>query len=178
MENRKYGKLPDGKIEFAPRAFFEGGSIVVPKEDDDEAYTQRGWEKIIYNPPPVEEGEQEAVLSGYVQGDGVISAMYEVRDIPESEKPQKMYSKLRITLFCMNMKLWDSVKAWLQEIGYYDLFVMAQYFLGSDEYFSRALEMFKEKFREDIEEEGQDVDELVQQMLEFSYDGELQPGER
>ena len=94
-------------------------------------------------------------------------------------KPQKKYSKLKITLFAMNVGLWNSIKEWLQEIGYYDLFVMAQYFLSSDQYFVQAIQMFKEKFRDVVEGEmAQDIDELIDNMLEFSFDGILQPGEK
>lgn len=59
------------------------------------------------------------------------------------------------------------MKAYLEKIDYYDLFVMAQYFLENDEYFTKGVEQFKEAFREEIE----NVDELVEQMQAFAEDG-------
>jgi hypothetical protein len=35
----------------------------------------------------------------------------------------------------MEQGIWNDVKGFLEKIGYYDLFVMAQYFLDTDDYF-------------------------------------------
>lgn len=40
-----------------------------------------------------------------------------------------------MTLFCMEQNIWTDVKEFLKKVGYYDLFVMAQYFLDTDDYF-------------------------------------------
>ncbi len=98
-----------------------------------------------------------------------ITFLYTVEDKPEdTRKKRKIYSKLRLTMFCMNQNLWDSVKAKLEEIGYYDLFLMAQYFTSDDDNFKRGINLFKEFLKDKVE----DVDKLVIQALAFAFDRE------
>lgn len=85
-------------------------------------------------------------------------------------KEVKRFSKLKITLFCMEQKIWKDVKEYLQKIGYYDLFVMAQYFLESDEYFIKGIESFKEAYC-DINNTKEELDDLVEAMYKFAEDG-------
>ena len=47
---------------------------------------------------------------------------------------------------------------------------MAQYFLETDEYFVKGLEMFKEE-RADGEITAETLDEMIKNMLDFSFDG-------
>lgn len=46
--NKRYGKTKvNGDIEYAPRSFYENDSLYVPRVDDDEAYFDRGWYKVV-----------------------------------------------------------------------------------------------------------------------------------
>lgn len=37
----------------------------------------------------------------------------------------RRFSKLRLVEFCMEHGIWESLKSYIIELGYYDLFVMA-----------------------------------------------------
>ena len=100
-----------------------------------------------------------------------VTANYVVAPLPkDTRKKAKKYSKLRITLFCMQQNIWEKVKRFLEHIGYYDLFVMAQYFLDTDDYFQQGISMFKQQY---IEDGGtaEEIDSLVETMLNFAFDG-------
>lgn len=173
MTNKNYGKLTErGTLERAPRTFVEGTRVVVPRIDDDAAYASRGWYKIIDEEPEDYDPElKHPVRSGWTTDDEAmtLSAIYTLVDNPPQQKYKevKKYSKLKMTLFLIDKKIWPSVKAYLEEIGYYDLFVMAQYFLENDQYFVSGIEMFKTQFADQIE----DMESIVQQMLQYAEDG-------
>jgi hypothetical protein len=54
-----------------------------------------------------------------------ITSVYIVNENPSYSKRVRKFSKLKITLFCIENKIWQDVKEYLGKIGYYDLFVMA-----------------------------------------------------
>lgn len=176
MDNKNYGRLSrshenPGVFEYAPRSFKEGSSIIVPKIDDDEAYFSRGWLKVIDVKPPCDYNTQILKLTGYDedQEHHQIIFLYTVEDIPDSQRTKrKIYSKLKLTMFCMDCGLWNIVKAKLEELGYYDLFVMAQYFTNDDKNFIKGIDIFKEFLKDKVE----DVDKLIIQALTFAFDRE------
>ena len=90
--------------------------------------------------------------------------------VEDTRKKAKKYSKLRMTLFCMQHDIWEKVKKFLEHVGYYDLFVMAQYFLDTDDYFQQGISMFKQQY---IADGGtaEEIDSLVETMLNFAFDG-------
>lgn len=172
MTNNNYGKMTErGTLEYAPRMFIEGTKVVVPRIDDDAAYASRGWYKIVDEEPDYDPSLKHPVRSGWTVDDEMmtLTATYNLVDnLPERKyKEVKKYSKLKMTLFLIDKQIWPSVKTYLEEIGYYDLFVMAQYFLENDPYFVRGVQMFKTQFAEQIE----DMDTTIQQMLQYAEDG-------
>ena len=90
--------------------------------------------------------------------------------VEDTRKKAKKYSKLRMTLFCMQHDIWEKVKKFLEHVGYYDLFVMAQYFLDTDDYFQQGISMFKQQY---IADGGtaEEIDSLVETMLNLAVDG-------
>lgn len=62
----------------------------------------------------------------------MLSAVYEVKDVTVVHKDVAKYSKLKMVLFLTKQGIWSTVKQFLEQAGYYDLFVMAQYFLEND----------------------------------------------
>lgn len=174
MENTKYGKLDqNGILTYAPTMFMEDGKVVIPRSDDDNEYLTRGWMKVIDDRPSSEDGKQ-VEFDRWVEDTeaGTISATYTVTESNvEPTTRHVKYSKLKITLFLMDAGLWDDVKEFLQEVGYYDLFVMAQYFLDMDEYFQRGISAFRKHAVEDLGQEDDTVDQMVKDMLEKSQDG-------
>ena len=174
MLNKNYGKLTSSNsIQYAPRSFRENDSLVVPRIDDDEAYFARGWFKVINNKPAYDAVSQVVYIKDWTKDieAKTVTANYVVTPRPEdTRKKAKKYSKLRMTLFCMQQDIWEKVKKFLDHIGYYDLFVMAQYFLDTDDYFQQGISMFKQQY---IEDGGtaEEIDSLVQTMLNFAFDG-------
>ena len=174
MLNKNYGKLTSSNsIQYAPRSFRENDSLVVPRIDDDEAYFARGWFKVINNKPIYDAVSQIAYIKDWTKDTEAktVTANYVVAPRPEdTRKKAKKYSKLRMTLFCMQQNIWEKVKRFLEHIGYYDLFVMAQYFLDTDDYFQQGISMFKQQY---IADGGtaEEIDSLVQTMLNFAFDG-------
>ena len=174
MLNKNYGKLTSSNsIQYAPRSFRENDSLIVPRIDDDEAYFARGWFKVINNEPEYDAVSQVVYIKDWTIDTEAktVTANYVVTPLPkDTRKKAKKYSKLRITLFCMQQNIWEKVKRFLEHIGYYDLFVMAQYFLDTDDYFQQGISMFKQQY---IEDGGtaEEIDSLVQTMLNFAFDG-------
>ena len=174
MLNKNYGKLTSSNsIQYAPRSFRENDSLVVPRIDDDEAYFARGWFKVINNKPEYDAVSQVVYIKDWTMDTEAktVTANYVIESRPkDTRKKAKKYSKLRITLFCMQQNIWEKVKGFLEHVGYYDLFVMAQYFLDTDDYFQQGISMFKQQY---IADGGtaEEIDSLVQTMLNFAFDG-------
>ena len=174
MLNKNYGKLTSSNsIQYAPRSFRENDSLVVPRIDDDEAYFARGWFKVINNKPEYDAVSQVVYIKDWTKDTEAktVIANYVIAPRPEdTRKKAKKYSKLRMTLFCMQQDIWEKVKKFLEHVGYYDLFVMAQYFLDTDDYFQQGISMFKQQY---IEDGGtaEEIDSLVETMLNFAFDG-------
>lgn len=109
--------------------FHETGNVVVPKATDVAFYLTRGWLEVVDELPEYDAAESYPVQAGWEEDteNGKIRAIYELKTVeaPRTATIVKKYSKLKITLFCMEAGIWDSVKSYLEGIGYYDLFVMA-----------------------------------------------------
>lgn len=174
MLNKNYGKASGSTgIEYAPRAFHENDSLVVPRVDDDEAYASRGWYKVINVKPSYDAVTQTCFISGWTIDENAktITADYTIQDCPaDTRKKAKKYSKLRMTLFCMEQNIWTDVKEFLEKFGYYDLFVMAQYFLDTDDYFQKGINAFLDGYA-DENHPREELETLVETMLNFAFDG-------
>lgn len=174
LVNKNYGKLnEDGTIEYAPIKFFENNILIVPKKTDDEFYISRGWYIVQNEMPDYDPATQRCTFSEWRlhKESNSIIAMYFVEPLTGPKyKEVKRFSKLKITLFCMEQNIWKDVKEYLEKIGYYDLFVMAQYFLESDEYFIKGIESFKEAYC-DANNTKEKLDDLIEAMYKFAEDG-------
>ena len=174
MLNKNYGKPTQSSgIQYAPRQFVENGVVFVPRVDDDNAYFKRGWYKVVNIKPQYDVVSQVVYIQNWTTDEvaRTITANYIIQPRPEdTRKKAKRYSKLRITLFCMDQGIWKDVKAFLEESGYYDLFVMAQYFLDTDDYFQRGVEMFLDSYSKD-DYTREDLKQMIEVMLNFAFDG-------
>ena len=174
MLNKNYGKLTSSNsIQYAPRSFRENDSLVVPRIDDDHAYFARGWYKVVNVKPQYDAVTKTAHIKQWItnENEKTITAEYIINSLPvDTRKKAKKYSKLRMTLFCMQQNIWEKVKKFLEHVGYYDLFVMAQYFLDTDDYFQQGISMFKQQY---IADGGtaEEIDSLVETMLNLVFDG-------
>ena len=174
MLNKNYGKLTSSNsVQYAPRSFRENDSLVVPRIDDDQAYLTRGWYKVVNVKPQYDAVTQITYIKQWItnESEKTITAEYVVNPRPiDTRKKAKKYSKLRMTLFCMEQGIWNDVKEFLEKIGYYDLFVMAQYFLDTDDYFQRGIAMFEDAYA-DVNRSKEEIESLVETMLNFAFDG-------
>lgn len=172
--NKRYGKTKvNGDIEYAPRSFYENDSLYVPRVDDDEAYFDRGWYKVVNVKPAYDAVTQYVSIKQWTTNEDAktVTAEYNILKRPEdTRKKAKKYSKLRMTLFCMEQDIWTDVKEFLEKTGYYDLFVMAQYFLDTDEYYQKGIQMFKDAYV-DERHTAEDIDAMVESMENFAFDG-------
>lgn len=174
VTNKNYGKLKtDGTIEYAPRKFFEDGKLIVPRLIDDVFFFARGWYKVIDEKPSYDSSTSYCQFEKWTANEETKSliAEYSIKEIPAPiETRVKRYSKLKITLFCIEQGIWEQVKEYLTKIGFYDLFVMAQFFLETDEYFVKGLEMYAEA-AVDANTSKEDIEALIETMKNFAHDG-------
>lgn len=56
---------------------------------------------------------------------------------------ERVFSKLKVVKAAMGLGVWEKVKAFLVERGYWDLFLVAQDFKGSDADFAAGREAVK-----------------------------------
>lgn len=56
---------------------------------------------------------------------------------------ERVFSKLKVVKAAMGLGVWETVKAFLVERGYWDLFLVAQDFKGSDSDFASGREAVK-----------------------------------
>jgi len=61
----------------------------------------------------------------------------------------------------MEHGIWIGLKTFLERLGYYDLFVMAVYFLENDKFFIQGLEAFKQYKAQDPEYDSEALDLLI-----------------
>ena len=175
--NTNYARLVNNSIEYAPRTFHENNAIIVPKIDDDEAYFSRGWYKVVNVVPSYDAATQTLTFNGWTidAESNTINASYVVAPIDPDTLPKrtKKYSKLKVTMFCMQQGIWEQVKAFLTENGFYDLFVMAQYFTEDNDYMKNGVDAFCEMYK--AQHPDVDVDALVAHMLNYAFDGYEEP---
>ena len=172
-QNRNFGK-GDGKggIQYAPSVFNENEQIIVPNPFDEEIYFARGWLKVVDIKPEVGEN-QCADITGWTEDleAKTITAQYTVVDIPPPKKyvQVRRFSKLRLVEFCMERGIWEGLKSYITELGYYDLFVMAMVFLENDKFFTAGLEAYKQlKISEGMPEE--EIQAIIDAALDYAFD--------
>lgn len=175
MENKNYAKLIDNKIQYATRKFVENNKLIIAKIIDDEFYFSRGYYKVVDIIPHYDLSKQSIqILKWNINEENhTITSVYEVLDNvvqPINNNQVRKFSKLKLTLFCIENNIWQDVKEYLEKIGYYDLFVMAVYFLETDEYFVKGLESFKQAYIDENRSE-QEIDMLIENMKKFAHDG-------
>ena len=174
MLNKNYGKLTTSKgIQYAPRSFHENDSLVIPRIDDDDAYFSRGWYKVVNVEPQHDMASQIACIKQWNVDENAktITAEYDIQPCQKDMcKKAKRYSKLSMTIFLMDQQLWKDVKEFLEKTGYYDLFVMAQYFLDTDEYFQRGIDAFKQAYASE-QHPLEELEDTIEAMLNFAFDG-------
>ncbi len=71
--NRKYGRLANGQVEYAPDYLkVDGGVKVNPSEA---SYLAGGWKKVVDEPPAAEEG-MDVVVSSWTEDETTVTCVY------------------------------------------------------------------------------------------------------
>lgn len=174
MTNRRYGKNTSGTaIEYAPRTFRENGAVIAPRIDDDEVYHSRGWFTIVDMKPEYDPKTKMLSLVKWTRDDQLmtLTAQYDVIDRPApSTVKVRRFSKLKLVEFCMEQGIWQELKDFLEETGYYDLFVMAVFFLENDKFFMRGLQAFQQHKAQEEGHDAQALQEMIDQALAYAFD--------
>ena len=144
--NRKFGKLVDGKLVYAPSMVaHDGRSYINPKGPDYLKADDGPWYPIEPLPPPVEPAPEgyHYINNAWVFNEEL--KQYESNYIlVENPPPEpRVFSKMRIVTALMNAGIWAQVKQWLEASGYYDLYLAAQDFREDDPYFKEGFAALK-----------------------------------
>lgn len=146
--NRKFGKLVNGRLVYAPNIVaHDGRSYINPKASNYLKADDGPWYPIESLPPPstppaegyhyarngwVFDEELKRIVPGYVQ-------------IENPSAPPRTFSKFKITAALMKIEKWLPVRDYLVQSGLYDLYLAAQDFKEDDEYFTKGLSELKAK---------------------------------
>lgn len=126
--NRNFGKLIDGRIEYAPSTLCKRGEYnMMPSALD---YYTFGWLPVVDEKPttPPREGYHWSP-AGWIQDIGTIRRKYvEVENPPA---PPRKFSKLKLYGALTEAGLWDALESWLKTqtvegVNAYTAFSLAQ----------------------------------------------------
>ena len=138
--NTKYGRLSNGRIEYAPSALeTEDGVKMNPSEA---SYLAAGWKKVVDVKPTVEAGHRIEV-SGWQESEDTLTCVYKVVAGETLSGGARVFSKLKLVAALKEADKWVLVKTWIEERGYYDFYVAAQNFREDNPLFTEALAAIK-----------------------------------
>ena len=156
--NTKYGRLVNGRIEYAPNALeTEDGVKMNPGEA---SYLAAGWKKVEDVPPAPDEG-CTVEPSGWTETDTTLTRVYKQIAMPAPDTPsgdggrdnpsggpggedtppapppvgKRIFSKLKLVAALKAADRWVLVKTWLEEKAYYDYYLAAQDFAEDNDLF-------------------------------------------
>lgn len=138
--NTKYGRLVNGRIEYAPYALeVEGGVKMNPSRA---SYLAAGWKEVVDERPATEPGFR-AEVSGWTEGAETLTRVYKTVADAASASGARVFSKLKLVAALKKADRWVLVKTWIEERGYYDYYVAAQNFREDNPLFAEALAAIK-----------------------------------
>ena len=138
--NTKYGRLSNGRIEYAPNALeTEDGVKMNPSEA---SYLAAGWKKVVDVKPTVEPGCRVEV-SGWREGEDTLTCVYKVVAGDTPSGGARVFSKLKLVTALKAADKWVLVKTWIEERGLWDYYLAAQNFREDNEMFAQALAALK-----------------------------------
>lgn len=146
--NRKFGKLVNGRLVYAPNmVVHDGRSYINPKESDYLKADDGPWYLIESLPPPSTppaEGYHYA-SNGWVFDEELKHIVPQYEQIENPPASPRTFSKFKITAALMKIEKWLPVRDYLVQLGLYDLYLAAQDFKEDDEYFIKGLSELKAK---------------------------------
>lgn len=164
--NRKFGRLVENKIEYAPSTL-KIGNIFYSSPTDDQ-YLQMKYKFIVDNVLGQKDGFSIA-FKGYAQDEQHIYINYEYIEIETPEQESFQISKLYLRIALMKLGIWDQIVEYMkstkimisedQWINMYDAWNDALVIDTGSELFKPYLSNMKEVFKDFISPEQ--VDELL-----------------
>lgn len=150
--NRKFGRLVDGQIEYAPKTLDEADGVK-KMNPSDESYLALGWKHVVDVKPPTEANRYPAFSSWNEDGE-TITAVYKMIEGRDPALGVRVFSKLKIVMALKKADLWILTRTWIEENGLYDLYLAAQDFREDNEFFIQGkseLQRLTGKSAEEIE---------------------------
>lgn len=129
--NTKYGKLINGRIQYAPKTLdTKDGVKMNPTKA---SYFAEGWKKIVDVKPTAEAGYR-VEISGWLEAEETLTCVYKIVAGDSSAGP-RIFSKLKLVAALKAANKWVLVKTWLEEKAYYDYYLAAQNFSEDNDLF-------------------------------------------
>ena len=127
----KYGKLKNGKVEYAGRAIrLDDGSVVVnPKEAD---LLAAGYLPVVDERPETDDAHV-AVPTGWEESEGSIRRTYEIRERPP--RPPRVFVTADLVEALMAEGIWEQARAWIVDQGMLDLVLATKEFTEDNKNF-------------------------------------------
>ena len=150
--NRKFGRLVDGQIEYAPKTLDEADGVK-KMNPSDESYLALGWKHVVDVKPPTEANRYPAFSSWNEDGE-TITAVYKMIEGRDPALGVRVFSKLKMVMALKKADLWIFTRTWIEENGLYDLYLAAQDFREDNEFFIQGkseLQRLTGKSAEEIE---------------------------
>lgn len=144
--NRKFGKLVDGQLVYAPNMVsHDGRSYINPKEPDYFKADDGPWYPIEPLPPP---STPPAEGYHYVRNGEVFDEEHKciVPQYAQVENPPaspRTFSKFKVVRLLTERGIWVKVRDYIVTKGLYDLFLAAQDFKEDDKFFIEGLTSLK-----------------------------------
>ena len=156
--NTKYGRLANGRIEYAPNALeTDDGVKINPSRA---SYLAAGWKEVVDVKPTAEPGCRVEV-SGWREDAETLTCVYKV--VPGETPPAgpRVFSKLKLVAALKAADKWVLVKTWIEGIprrakrgelrsnfargvrGLWDYYLAAQNFREDNEMFADTLAAIK-----------------------------------
>jgi hypothetical protein len=138
--NTKYGRLSNGRIEYAPANLDTGDGVKM--NPSEASYLAAGWKKVVDLRPAPEPGFRVEV-SGWREDGDTLVCVYKSVAQDDAAAGTRVFSKLKLVAALKEADKWVLVKTWIEERGYYDYYVAAQNFREDNPLFKEALAAVK-----------------------------------
>ena len=156
--NTKYGRLSNGRFEYAPNALATADGVKM--NPGEASYLAAVWKKVEDVPPAPDEG-CTVEPSGWTETDTALTRVYKQISMPAPDTPpgdgggdnpsggpgggdtppapppvgKRIFSKLKLVAALKATDKWVLVKTWLEEKAYYDYYLAAQDFAEDNDLF-------------------------------------------
>ena len=149
--NKKYGRLVDGQIEYAPKSLDTKDGIKM--NPSKASYLAEGWKKVVDVKPTADAGYRVEV-SGWREDKETVTCVYKLVAGEAAQSGPRIFSKLKLVAALKEADKWVLVKTWLEEKAYYDYYLAAQNFSEDNDLFREgkaALQAYVGMSDEEIE---------------------------